>query len=93
MDRTNYIVFMVSPLQILDRFGNVLWENRHPNSCFSNQPVALICQKETIDTVMELSKLINPEIASLNENGIDYLNGHVNVLIKASMFDGKTFVH
>ena len=90
MDRSNYIVFMVSPLQILDRFGNVLWENRHPNSCFSNQPVALICQKETIDTVMELSKLINPEIASLNENGIDYLNGHVNILIKASMFDGKT---
>ncbi|KAI6660604.1 hypothetical protein LOD99_10381 [Oopsacas minuta] len=50
IDRSSYIVFMVSPIQVIDRFGNVLWENRHPNSCFSNQPVALICQKETIDT-------------------------------------------
>ncbi|KAI6655663.1 hypothetical protein LOD99_1803 [Oopsacas minuta] len=81
---------MVSPLQVIDRFGNVLWENRHPNSCFSNQPVALTCQKETIDTVIELSKLLNPEIVSLNENGFDHLNGHVKVEVKASMFDGKT---
>ncbi|KAI6652467.1 hypothetical protein LOD99_7481 [Oopsacas minuta] len=64
--------------------------NRHPNSCFSNQPVALICQKETIDTVIELSKLLNPEIVSLNENGFGHLNGHVKVEVKASMFDGKT---
>ncbi|KAI6658842.1 hypothetical protein LOD99_15167 [Oopsacas minuta] len=90
IDRSNYIVFMVSPLQVIDQFGNVLWEKTHPNSCFSNQPVALICQKETIDTVIELSKSLNPEIISLNENCFDRLNGHVKVEVIASMFDGKT---
>ena len=90
LDCSNFIVFMVSPLQISDRFGNIIWENRHPNSCFSNQPVALICEKETIDSVMELNRLINPEIVSLNEKGVNYVNGQVNIIIKASMFDGKT---
>ena len=87
--RSNFIVFMVSPLKVFDRFGNILWENKHPNSCFSNQPIALISQKETIDSVMQLNKLLNPEIVLLNESGFDYQQGHVNVFIKASMFDGK----
>ncbi|KAI6653954.1 hypothetical protein LOD99_3130 [Oopsacas minuta] len=72
--------------------GMFCGKNSHPNSCFSNQPVALICQKETIDTVIELSKLLNSEIVSLNEDGFDHLNGHVKVEVKASMFDGKTLV-
>ena len=79
---------MVSPLKVSDRFGNVLWENRHPNSPFSNQPVALICQKENIDSVTELCNLINPEISSLHSNGFDYRNGQILSII-ASMFDGK----
>ena len=81
LDRSNFIVFMVSPLQISDRFVNILWENRHPNSCFSNQPVALICEKETIDSVMELNRLINPEIVSLNDKGVNSVNGQVNIII------------
>ena len=79
IDRSNFIVFMVSPLKVSDRFGNILWENKHPNSCFSNQPIDLISQKETIDSVMQLNKLLNPEIVSVNDSGLDYQHGHVNV--------------
>ena len=88
IDRSQFIIFMVSPLKVSDRFGNVLWENRHPNSPFSNQPVAPICQKENIDSVTELCNLINPEISSLHSNGFDHTNGQINMSIIASMFDG-----
>ena len=60
---------MESPLQILDRIREYPFENQHPNSYFSNQPIAPICQKETIDSVTELNKLFNPDIVSLNGTG------------------------
>ncbi|KAI6647441.1 hypothetical protein LOD99_12437 [Oopsacas minuta] len=45
---------------------------------------------ETIDTVIDLSILLNPEIVSINDNGFNHPNGHVKVEVKASMFDSKT---
>ena len=89
IDRSHFIIFMVSPLKVSDRFGNVLWENRHPNSPFSNQPVALICQKENIDSVTELCNLINPKLVHFTTMGLFYTNGQINMSIIASMFDGK----
>ena len=78
---------MVSTLKVSDRFGNVLWENRHPNSPFSIQPVALICRKEIIDSFTDSCNLINPEISSLHIDGFDYTNGQINMSIIDSMFD------
>ena len=72
-----------------DHKGQIIWSNQHPNSRLTNQPIALLYEKENIKTVTELMNFLNPQIDELMSNGFENETGHINIQINASMLDGK----
>ncbi|KAI6650778.1 hypothetical protein LOD99_7829 [Oopsacas minuta] len=73
-DRSHFLLFMVSPLELKDYQGNFIWSNQYPNSRFSNQPIALLSQKENIESVTTLMNFLNLQIDETrvieNESGL-----------------------
>ena len=80
INRSHYNVFMISHLWTLNRFVNFSGEIGTLIPVL-NKFIALIYQKETIDSVMEMNKSLNPTIVALNNTCFDTLNGHFNVTI------------
>ncbi|KAI6652498.1 hypothetical protein LOD99_7512 [Oopsacas minuta] len=80
---------MLSPQELKDCQGNIIWSNQYLNSRFSNHPIVLLFQKENIESVTSLMNFLNPHIDELISTSFENESGHVNFEIKASMLDGK----
>ncbi|KAI6651418.1 hypothetical protein LOD99_5225 [Oopsacas minuta] len=77
-DRSNFLLFMVSPLELTDCQGNFICSNQYPNSIFSDQPIALLSQKRDIESVTTLKSFLNPKIDELVSTGFENESGLVN---------------
>ena len=65
-------------------------ENHSPNSSFGVRPVVLLAQKECIENVkFIMSNFINPEVAVIGQEGLQFPEGDVHIKIIRSMLDGK----
>ena len=88
----SFILFAFKALSLIDKTGKEIWTNPSPNSPFVTRPIALVAQKENLDKVHYLmDKLINPETHILETIGLNLLQGHLNVKVKRTMFNGKMF--
>ena len=86
----NYILFAFKLLSIQDSANGQIWTNNVPNSQFGVRPVLLTAQKECIDSVkFIMDKIINPEVKTIEQEGLYFTQGHVQVKITRSMLDGK----
>ena len=85
----NFILFCFKPISISTSSNRLVWQNKYPNSPFSQRPVFLCAARECEKNIrLFMEDLINPETEQL-QNGISLKNGAVNVEIIRSMFDGK----
>ena len=86
----NYILFAFKLLSIMDSDNSKVWINNIPNSQFGVRPVLLTAQKESISNVkFIMEKIINPEVNTIEQLGLQFPKGHVHVKIIRSMLDGK----
>ena len=65
-----------------------MWINNIPNSQFGVRPVLLTAQKESILNV-KFKKIINPEVNTIEQLGLQFPQGYVHVKIIRCMLDGK----
>ena len=73
----NFNLFCFKPISICTASNKIVWQNRSPNSPFSQRPVFLCAAKECEKNIrLFMEELINPETAKL-ENGISIENGFV----------------
>ena len=86
----NYILFAFKLLSINDSANSHVWINNVPNSQFGVRPVVLTAQKECINSVKFIMvNIINPEVKIIEQEGLQFPQGHVQVKIIRSMLDGK----
>ena len=70
---------VLNQFQFVQLQKKVFWQNRSPNSPFSQRPVFLCAAKECEKKIrLFMEECINPETAKL-ENGIFFRNGFVKV--------------
>ena len=85
----NFILFCLKPISIHTVTNRIVWQNKSPNSPFSQRPIFLCAATECEENIRSFMECrINPDTAML-QNGITLENGVVNVDIIRSMFDGK----
>ena len=86
----NFILFAFKILAIQNSSNSQIWEKHSPNSSFGVRPVVLLAQKECIENVkFIMSNLINPEVAVIEQEGLQFQEGDVQIKIIRSMLDGK----
>ena len=86
----NYILFAFKLLSIMDSENSQVWINIIPNSQFGVRPVLLTAQKESIVNVkFIMEKIINPEVTTIEQLGLQFPQGYAHVKIIRSMLDGK----
>ena len=82
----NFILFAFKLLSIHDSDNIQVWKN----SSFGVRPVVLLAQKECLDSVkFIMENIINPEVNSIEQDGLQLPQGMVQAKIIRSMLDGK----
>ena len=85
-----YILFAFKSLFILESDNSQVWINNIPNSQFGVRPILLTAQKESIDNVkFIMENIINPEVNTIEQLGLQFPQGHVHVKIIRSILGGK----
>lgn len=86
----NFLLFGFKVLSITNSDGVEKYANPSPNSPYSVRPIALLAMEETRENVFFLMENdINNASDVLSTSGFELSQGHVNVVIKRCMFDGK----
>ena len=86
----NFILFAFRVCSILNKDGNCIWKNLHPNSTFSMRPIAIVALQESDENVrFIMDSVINTETSIIEETGIDDTRGKAQVEIIRSQFDTK----
>ena len=66
----NFILFCFKPISISTSLNRLVWQNKYPNSPFSQRPVFLCAARECEKNIrLFMEDLINPETEQL-QNGI-----------------------
>ena len=86
----NFILFAFRVCSILNKDGNCIWKNLHPNSTFSMRPIAIVALQESDENVsFIMDSVINTETSIIEETGLDLTRGKAQVEIIRSQFDTK----
>lgn len=86
----NFIIFAFKVLSITDSNGSTIYSNEIPNSPFCVRPIVLVSQKENeANTKFLMDTMVNPEVRSIEQEGLLLPQGNVQVKVLRTMFDGK----
>ena len=87
-----FLLFAFKFLSIHDSTSSQVWINNSANSSYGVRPIVLLAQKECLASVQHIMhNIINPEVTCIEQEGLQFPQGHVQTNVYRSMIDCKMF--